>query len=142
MADERARTTRSIPAIILAVILFLIGITLTIGGAWLAILGGSIYYLIAGLVMLASAWFLFRGRPLGVWIYVGLFVLSAIWGFAEARGNAWAMVPWLIAPLLILILALLVLPGLTADRNRWKIAGGGIAVAVLFVAASFIIMGG
>jgi quinoprotein glucose dehydrogenase len=141
MADERGRTTRSIPALILAIILALIGITLTIGGAWLAILGGSIYYLIAGLVMLASAWFLFRGRPLGVWIYVGLFVLSAIWGFAEARGNAWAMVPWLIAPLVILIFALLVLPTLIADRNRWKIAGGGIAIGVLFVAATFIIMG-
>ena len=28
-----------------------------------------------------------RGRLLGGWIYVGLFILSAIWGFAESRGT-------------------------------------------------------
>ena len=91
--------------------------------------------------MLASAWFLFRGRLLGGWIYIGLFILSAIWGFAEARGNAWAMVPWLIAPLVLLIAVLLVMPTLTPRRNRWKLAGGGIALAVLFVIASFAVLG-
>jgi quinoprotein glucose dehydrogenase len=128
-------------ATILAIFMAIIGIVLTIGGAWLAALGGSIYYLIAGVALLASAWFLFRGRLLGGWIYIGLFILSAIWGFAEARGNAWAMVPWLIAPLVILVLVLLVMPTLTRDRNRWKLAGGGIALGVLFVAASFAILG-
>ncbi len=91
--------------------------------------------------MLASAWFLFRGRLLGVWIYVGLFVLSAIWGFAEARGNAWAMVPWLIAPLVLLIAVLLVMPTLTPARNRWRMAGGGIAAALVFVIVSFAALG-
>ena len=87
----------------LAFVMAIIGIVLTVGGIWLAVLGGSLYYLIAGVAMLSSAWFLLRGRLLGGWIYVGLFILSAIWGFAESRGNAWAMVPWLVAPLLILI---------------------------------------
>jgi len=132
---------RSWAAVALSVVMALIGIVLTVGGAWLASLGGSLYYLIAGVVMLASAWFLLRGRILGGWIYIGLFVLTAIWGFAEARGNAWAMVPWLIAPLIILIWTLLVMPTLTADRNRWKFAGGGIAVAILFVALSFVVLG-
>ena len=99
---------------LLAIVLALIGIVLTIGGAWLVILGGSPYYLIAGIAMLASAWFLFRGRLLGGWIYIGLFVLSAIWGFAESRGNGWAMIPWLVAPLVLLIFVLLVMPTLTA----------------------------
>jgi quinoprotein glucose dehydrogenase len=117
-----------------------IGIVLTVGGAWLLILGGSIYYLIAGVLMLVSAWFLFRGRMLGGWIYIGLFILSAIWGFAEARGNAWAMVPWLIAPLVILIWTLLVMPTLTAAPRRWSYAAGGIALGIIFVAASFIIL--
>src|ERR1044072_3703842 len=128
-------------AILLALVLALIGIILTGGGGWLLALGGSPYYLIAGLLLLASAWFLFRGRLLGGWIYVGLFILSAFWGFAESRGNAWAMIPWLIAPLVLLIAVLLVMPTLTAAGNRWKIAGGGIALSVLFVAASFAILG-
>src|SRR5690242_19056546 len=99
-------------ATLLAILMAVIGIILTVGGIWLVALGGSVYYLIAGVAMLASAWFLFRGRILGAWIYVGLFILSAIWGFAESRGNAWAMVPWLVAPLVILILTLLVMPTL------------------------------
>jgi quinoprotein glucose dehydrogenase len=132
---------RSWAAVALSVVLALIGIVLTVGGVWLAVLGGSIYYLIAGVVMLASAWFLFRGRLLGGWIYIGLFILSAIWGFAESRGNAWAMIPWLVAPLVLLIAVLLVMPTLTPDRNRWKLAGGGIALGIVFVVASFAVLG-
>jgi quinoprotein glucose dehydrogenase len=120
----------------------IIGIVLTLGGAWLVLLGGSLYYLIAGVAMLASAWFLFRGRLLGGWIYIGLFVLSAIWGFAESRGNAWAMVPWLVAPLVMLIWAVLVMPTLTPrEGRRWSYAWGAVAVAIIFVGASFAILG-
>ena len=129
-------------AIVLAIVIALIGIVLTIGGVWLAVLGGSIYYLIAGVAMLVSAWFLFRGRLLGGWIYIGLFILTAIWGFAESRGNAWAMVPWLVAPLVMLIWTLLVMPTLTArEAQRWGVAWGGVAAGIVFVAASFIILG-
>jgi quinoprotein glucose dehydrogenase len=132
---------RSISAAILAFIIALIGIVLAIGGAWLLFLGGSAYYLIAGVGMLASAWLLFRGRLLGGWIYVGLFILSAVWGFAEARDNAWAMVPWLIAPLVLLVFVVLVMATLAQTRNRWRFAGGGILVAALFVAISFAALG-
>ena len=132
---------RSWPAMIVAFVLALIGVVLTIGGGWLVALGGSIYYFIAGIALLASAWFLFKGRMLGGWIYVGLFILSAIWGFAELRGNAWAMVPWLVAPLVLLIVVLLVMPTLTPDRNRWKLAGGGIALGLVFVVVSFALLG-
>jgi len=129
------------PAIVLAIFIALIGIVLTAGGAWLLFLGGSPYYVIAGIALLASAWFLFRGKVIGVWIYCGLFILSAVWGFAESRGDAWAMVPWLVAPLVLLVAALLVMPTLMRAENRWKIAGGGIVLSVLFVAVSFAVLG-
>jgi quinoprotein glucose dehydrogenase len=132
--------TRNWAASALALVMALIGIVLTAGGAWLAVLGGSLYYLIAGVALLASAWFLFKGRLLGVWIYLALFALSAIWGFAESRGNGWAMVPWLVAPLVLLIAVLLVMPTLTRARSRWRLAGGGIAIATLFVAVSFAVL--
>jgi quinoprotein glucose dehydrogenase len=132
--------TRKWVAAILSIIMALIGIVLAAGGAWLLILGGSPYYLIVGIGLFASAWFLFRGRLLGGWIYLGLFILSAIWGFAEARGNAWAIIPWLVAPLVLLIAVLLVMPTLTGAANRWKLAAGGIALGILFVAASFALL--
>lgn len=133
---------RSLPAILIAIVMALIGAILTIGGAYLGVLGGSLYYLIAGIAMLASAWFLFRRRLLGGWIYCALFVLSAIWGLAEARGNAWAMVPWLIAPFVLLVAVLLVMPTLTSDRNRWKWAGGGIGASLVAVIAMFALLAG
>src|SRR3954468_16180713 len=132
---------RSWAATILAFVMALIGIVLTLGGAWLVSLGGSPYYVIAGVLMLVSAWLLFRGRLLGGWIYVGLFILSVIWGFAEARGNAWAMVPWLVAPLVLLIAVLLVMPTMTPAANRWKLAGGGIVLGIILVTASFALLG-
>ena len=49
-------------ATILAIIMAIIGIVLMIGGTWLVALGGSPYYLIAGVALLVSAWLLFRGR--------------------------------------------------------------------------------
>ena len=38
----------------LGLVLGLIGIVLTLGGLWLAVLGGSLYYLIAGLGLMRS----------------------------------------------------------------------------------------
>lgn len=128
------------PAIIVAALLALIGAILGAGGAYLVVLGGSPYYLIAGLVMLGSAWLLFRGRLLGGWLYCALFVLSAIWGLAEARGNAWAMVPWLIAPFVLLVAVLLAMATLTRDANRWRWAGGGIAGAMFAMTAIFVLL--
>jgi quinoprotein glucose dehydrogenase len=130
------------PAMIVAVVIAVIGVVLLAGGIYLAALGGSPYYLIAGLLLLASAWFLARGRLLGGWIYCAAFVLSAVWGLGEARGNAWAMVPWLIAPLVLLIAVLLVMPTLTDDANRWKWSGGGICVALAAVVAIFAMLAG
>ena len=133
--------TRIWPARLLALVLAVIGLTLTIGGGWLIALGGSAYYLVAGLAMLGSAWLFWQGRLLGGWVYVALFLFSAAWGFAEARGDAWALVPWLIAPLVLLIFTAIVMASMSADANRWKWAGGGIALALVFVIGSFALMG-
>lgn len=133
---------RSWPAVILALVTALIGMVLAVGGAWLLLLGGSPYYLIAGLLLLASAWFLLRRRMIGIWIYFSLFVISAVWGLAEARGNAWAMIPWLVAPLVLLVVMLLVMPTLTTSPHRWKWSGGGIACGVAAVALCFVMLSG
>ena len=50
-------------AIAAGAIMALIGLALAVGGAWLAALGGSLYYLLAGLALLAS----------GALILIGLF---------------------------------------------------------------------
>ena len=57
----------------------LIGLVLAVGGAWLAILGGSAYYVLAGLALLAAGVLMALGRSLGAWIYAAAFVATVIW---------------------------------------------------------------
>ena len=86
------------------------GLVITVGGAWLLSLGGSWYYLIAGLGLLATAWFLFRGRLLAVGIYFVTFVFTVVWALWERGFNGWAQVPRILGPALLFVLILLAIP--------------------------------
>ena len=66
------------PLVAIGVIFILVGLPLVIGGAWLLMLGGSFYYLPAGLAFVASGALLVLGRPLGAWIYTGLRVIHTL----------------------------------------------------------------
>src|SRR5690606_34426450 len=74
---------RSIWTTILGALLGLISIVLVVGGTWLLILGGSPYYLLAGLGLGVSGLLLVRQRGSGVWVYVATWLMSLVWGFAE-----------------------------------------------------------
>ena len=50
-------------------VLTLCGVGLSLQGWTLALLGGSLYYLSAGLLLIAVAVLLFRGKPEGAWLY-------------------------------------------------------------------------
>ncbi len=121
---------RSIAAIVVGGLIVLIGAVLAVGGIWLIALGGSAYYAITGAGMVAAGWLLGRQRLLGAWLYAAIVALTIIWAFWETGGNGWALVPRVIAPLVLLIAVLLVVPLLTTARRRWRIALGGIAGVV------------
>ena len=116
----------------LGLVLALIGLTLLIGGAWLLWLGGSAYYLLAGIGLLLSGVLLLRLRPAGAWLYVLVFLATLVWAFWEVGMNAWALVPRVVAPAVLLVLVLAALPVLDRYRYRWGAALGSI-VAVLVV---------
>ena len=117
-------------ALVLGIILALIGLVLLIGGVWLAVLGGSIYYLLAGLGLLASGYLLIRGNPSGAYLYLLVFALTIVWALWEVGLDPWALVPRVVGPAVLAILALLVLPLLAPRRWTWLKAGGA-AVGVL-----------
>ncbi|SMC58593.1 glucose/quinate/shikimate family membrane-bound PQQ-dependent dehydrogenase [Rhizobium sp. RU36D] len=102
-------------AIILTALVFgLLGLVLGIGGGQLVMLGGSPYYLVAGIVFLATGVLLFMRRPQALMLY-GIFIVAslawAIWevGFdwwqLGTRGGLvvlagiWLMTPWIRRPL-------------------------------------------
>ena len=115
---------------ILAVLLAGIGLVLAIGGGWLLSLGGSFYYLLAGLGLIVSGVMLFRLSLLGAWIYVGVFVLTVLWALWEVGLNGWALVPRVVAPAVLLLLVIATLPALDPRRGG-RLALGGAAVFVV-----------
>ena len=76
------------PARILGGLFALIGLILTIGGAWLSADGGSLYYLVAGVALVVSGVLLIRRRVEGAWVYIGLVAVTVAWAFWETGGNA------------------------------------------------------
>ncbi|CAN7369757.1 membrane-bound PQQ-dependent dehydrogenase, glucose/quinate/shikimate family [Brevundimonas sp. LjRoot202] len=115
---------------ILAILLILIGLVLAIGGGWLLSLGGSFYYLLAGLGLIASGVLLFRLSLLGAWIYIGVFVLTVLWALWEVGLNGWALVPRVIAPAVLLAFVIASFPVLDGRRGG-RLALGGAAVFVV-----------
>jgi quinoprotein glucose dehydrogenase len=110
----------------LSVVFILIGVTLGVGGAWLLSLGGSFYYLVAGLALIVSGALLFRLKLLGAWIYIGLFVFTVLWALWETGLEGWALVPRIVAPAVLLILVLISLPVLDRRRGgRFALIGAG-----------------
>jgi len=76
-----------------------LGATLVVGGADLLRLGGSPYYLIAGLAVLATAVQIARRRASAVWIYAGFCVGTLVWALIEVGADTWGLVPRLALPL-------------------------------------------
>ena len=89
----------------------LVGLALACGGAWLAALGGSVYYIIAGLGILITGGLLIAGRRSALWVYAAVLIGTLIWAVAEigfdwwplaARGDVifplglWLLTPWIV----------------------------------------------
>ena len=93
---------------IFPIILFVIAFTLVLGGLQLLFLGGSIYYLVAGLALAYSGWCFWHEDPQGSLVYASLLFLTIAWSFMEAGTNLWALAPrilpfavlgsWLLTP--------------------------------------------
>ncbi|WP_420847823.1 membrane-bound PQQ-dependent dehydrogenase, glucose/quinate/shikimate family [Novosphingobium kaempferiae] len=130
---------RPVAPVVLGGIIAVLGMVLAIGGIWLAVLGGSAYYVLTGMAMLASGVLLIRRNMLGGWLYCAIFVLTVIWAFAEVGANNWALVPRVVAPLVLLVATLLVMPTLSVRPNRWKVALGTSAAALVLTTISGLI---
>ncbi|ESQ83084.1 hypothetical protein AEAC466_14570 [Asticcacaulis sp. AC466] len=121
-------------------ILAIIGVILIIGGAQLVFLGGSAYYLLAGLALAASGGLIFTGRMLGAWLYIATFILTVLWALVESGLNGWALVPRIVAPLVLLLFVIGLWPALDPLDGRKRrlqgFAGIGVFVLVLGLAVA------
>lgn len=136
---ERGASLGGVGVRVLATVLALIGLVLAIGGVWLLSLGGSFYYLLAGLGLIASGVLLFRLSLIGAWIYIGVFVLTVLWALWEVGLNGWALVPRVIAPAVLLALVIAALPVLDTRRGKRLALGGGALFVVGALISAFVV---
>lgn len=84
----RARRPR-----IFAVVMGLFGAAMLYGGVQLAFVGGTMFYLIAGLAMLGTAALLWIGSGWALWLYGALVAAALGWTLFETGLDIWAMIP-------------------------------------------------
>jgi len=123
---ERGRTFPLVMAIILA----LIGLWIGGFGAYLAALGGSVYYVLAGLALLATAVLLYRRKSAALAVYAALLVLTIAWALWEVGLDFWQLAPR--GDLLVPLALVLLLPWLTRSLRPATSAlrGSGLALSV------------
>jgi len=133
MADMEARKT-GWAVRIGAGFIVLVGLPLLLGGAWLALLKGSPYYVIAGLGLVAAGLLLWRGRAVGGVIF-GVVLLGTFgWAVWEAGLAFWPLMPRLFSPLVVGLIVLLTLLGVEKSGQR-RLAIRLISLGVLLSAA-------
>ena len=83
---------------ITAILVGLSGITIAGLGGWLFYLGGSSYYLVAGLALILTAALILGENMLAPWLYSVVLVATVVWAFKESGFDGWAQIPRLVGP--------------------------------------------
>jgi quinoprotein glucose dehydrogenase len=122
--------------ILLGIVIALIGLVLVGGGIWLVSLGGSPYYLLAGIGLVVSGVLIILRRAAGAWLYAAIFIASLIWAFWEVGLNGWALVPRVVAPLVLLILIIAASPKLRPFHHHWRTALSAACICVIVAGAA------
>jgi len=95
--------------VVFSLIVLALALALAAGGAELAWLGGSLYYVITGVVLAVSAVLLWRARKLGMWVYLLVLVYTLLWSVWEIGLDGWALASRM--GLLVLLALYFVFPG-------------------------------
>lgn len=119
-------------------LLGIIGLWLAGGGGWLVALGGSAYYLMAGIGCLISAGlYMARRETLGCIVYLLVFATTCIWALVEVGGDFWQLLPRIAGP--AVFAAIVLVHGLFRPPGKrgiaWAATAMAIAALVLFVAS-------
>lgn len=89
-----ARQEQRAPLLVFtAAIVALMGLALLAGGVWLAVLGGSPYYVIAGAALLVTAWLLWQRHAAALWVYAALLLGTMAWALWEVGLDFWSLAP-------------------------------------------------
>ncbi|MBX4939041.1 glucose/quinate/shikimate family membrane-bound PQQ-dependent dehydrogenase [Rhizobium binae] len=118
--------------VITSILFIIIGLALGGGGLWLVTLGGSIFYLFAGLMFLITAGLLLMRKAVALWVYAVLVVAALVWAVWEVGFDWWQLGPrggviillglWLLTPWIRQPLGFRRPTGITYGANPWPLA--------------------
>lgn len=122
---------RSWLAGLVAVLLGLTGLFLLLGGAWLVGVGGSWYYVLAGIALLVNAWLLWRGDAPALWLFALILAATLVWALWEVGIDWWPLAARLDV---LFVLGILMLLPPTHRNLQGNPAGGRFALMVVMLA--------
>jgi len=108
-----------------------VGAAILAGGAWLVLLNGSPYYLLAGLAILVTGGMLVRRHPGAGLLYAAVLAATLGWGVWEGGFEFWPLLPRLFAPGVLGLFVLLVVAAAPKGPMR---SYSALAVGVLSLA--------
>ncbi|AXA41936.1 glucose/quinate/shikimate family membrane-bound PQQ-dependent dehydrogenase [Rhizobium leguminosarum] len=118
--------------IVTSIFFIIIGLALGGGGLWLVTLGGSVFYLFAGLMFVITAGLLLMRKAVALWVYAVLVAAALAWAIWEVGFDWWQLGPrggmiillglWLLTPWIRRPLGLRSPTGITYAANPWPLA--------------------
>ncbi|MCZ8036421.1 membrane-bound PQQ-dependent dehydrogenase, glucose/quinate/shikimate family [Novosphingobium sp.] len=91
MIDPGAKTPWALS--IFALVLWAVGLLLAGPGLYLAVLGGSAYYALAGVLVCGAGVLVWRRSALAALVYGAVVLLTVIWAYWEVGPKVWLLVP-------------------------------------------------
>lgn len=136
MAETSSRSGKGlgIASVLLGLVLLATGLFFAIGGGKLVALGGSRYFLIAGIVTVLSAIQFFRRKSSAVVLFLLVFVGTLIWSLFDAGLEFWPLVSRLMVPAGLMLLAFLIWPSLRKHEGKHSLAKPSYAFSALLAA--------
>lgn len=141
-SDAKPETTGRWAHIILGVLFALSGLYFAVGGGILIARGGSWYYLICGLAILALAWGLFRNKLYVGPLYAIIFVATLAWSFWEAGLDFWPLFTRLFIFLVAGALLAFAIPSLRRNAGAEGKTGLHAAIGGVLAAAAIVMFAG
>src|SRR5260370_34212770 len=108
---------------IFAALVVLMGLGLLLGGIYLATLGGSLYYVLAGLAYLIAGILLWRRQARGVWLVAPMAVLTTPSALCESGTFYWPLFPRLLVPCALASLGVLLFPSVLPGASPGTVRG-------------------
>ncbi|MCR4264706.1 glucose/quinate/shikimate family membrane-bound PQQ-dependent dehydrogenase [Nitratireductor sp. ZSWI3] len=123
---------------ITSILLLIVGLYLAGGGIWLIALGGSPFYLLAGVLFGLVAILLYMRRPAALWAYAILVALSLSWAVWEVGFDWWQLGPR--GGVIVLLGLWLLSPWVRRPLNRrlpeeGLVTGGSVLATMLVLSA-------